>query len=87
MRLSPKGMALTFGIIVGGSILLVGIVGLFAPGYGEDFLEIFADLYPGFAEEGGFGNLLVGTAYGFVDGLVLGFLIAWLYNLFASNKE
>ena len=84
MKLSPKAMALTWGILVGGSILLVGLVQLLVPGYGEDYLEIFATIYPGFNEEGGFVNVLIGTVYGFVDGSILGFLIAWLYNRFAD---
>jgi hypothetical protein len=25
---------------------LVGLVGMFVPEYGEDFFEVFADLYP-----------------------------------------
>ena len=85
MKLSLKAMALTFGIICAGSILLVGVVQLFAPGYGEDFLEVFAAIYPGFAEQGGFGNILVGTAYGFVDGCIFGALLAWLYNFFSAR--
>ena len=83
MKLSTKAMALTWGILCGGSILLVGLVQLVAPGYGEDYLEIFAAIYPGFSEAGGFGNILIGTAYGLVDGAIFGFLIAWLYNRFA----
>ena len=86
MNLSTKAMALTFGILIGGSIFLVGLVGMFVPEYGEDFLEVFADLYPWFDEEGGFGNLLIGTVWGLIDGVVLGFLIAGLYNRFASRS-
>ncbi len=84
MKLSPKAMALTLGILLGGSIFLVGLAALLSPEYGEDFLEVFVDLYPGFSEDGGFLNVLIGTAWGFVDGLVLGFLFAWFYNLFAD---
>ena len=83
MKLSTQAMALTGGILLGGSILLVGLIQLGVPEYGEDYLEIFAGVYPGFSEEGGFVNVLIGTVWGFVDGTVLGFLIAWLYNRFA----
>jgi ABC-type phosphate transport system permease subunit len=86
MTLSTKAMALTCGILVGGSIFLVGLVGMFVPEYGEDFLELFAGIYPGFGEEGGFANLLIGTVWGLIDGFVLGFLIAWLYNRFAQSS-
>ena len=84
MKLSPQAMALTCGILLGGSILLVGVARLLAPGYGEDYLEVFAAIYPGFGEEGGFVNILIGTVWGFVDGLILGFLVAWLYNRFSG---
>ncbi len=84
MKLSPKAMALTSGILLGSSIFLVGLAALFSPEYGEDFLEVFVDLYPGFNEGGGFLNVLIGTAWGFVDGLVLGFLFAWIYNRVAD---
>ena len=84
MKLSAKAMALTCGILVGGSILLVGLVQLFVPEYGDDFLEVFAAIYPGFSEEGGFVNILIGTVWGFVDGLILGCLLAWLYNRFSG---
>lgn len=84
MKLSPKAAALTTGTLIGGSILLVGLIQLAVPGYGEDFLEVFAALYPGFSEEGGLANTLMGTVWGFIDGSVLGLLAAWLYNRFAG---
>lgn len=77
-------MALTWGLLIGGSILLVGLVQFVVPDYGEDYLEVFAGLYPGFREEGGFPNIVIGTVWGVVDGSILGFLIAWLYNRFAG---
>ena len=80
-----KGMALTWGILAGGAVFFVGILSLFIPEYGEDFLEVFADLYPGFEEEGGFGNILIGTIYAAIDGAIFGFLFAWLYNRFSSD--
>ena len=84
MKLSAKAMALTGSVLVGGSILLVGLVQWFVPGYGEAFLEVFAAIYPGFGEDGGFVNILIGTVWGFVDGLILGYLVAWLYNRFSG---
>lgn len=80
MTLSVRGLALTSAIFWGGSILLVGLVALAAPGYGDAFLEICASIYPGYDHTGGSGDLLVGSLYGLVDGAVGGALFAWIYN-------
>ena len=49
-------------------------------------LELMATLYPGY-EVGGFGTVVVGTIYGFVDGTICGFVFAWLYNRLAGGGE
>ncbi len=85
MQLSIKAMALTVGILWGGSILFIGLMSLFSPGYADEFLKIVSSLYPGFQHSGSFGNLLVGTAFGLIDGAICGVLLAWLYNLFAKR--
>ena len=87
MRLSPKALAFTFGLLWGAAILLVGSVNVVLGDYGDDFLEMLADVYPGFEEEGGFGNVLIGTVWGSVDGLVGGWLVAVVYNLFAARDS
>ncbi len=86
-QLSPKALALAGAILWGGSILLVGAVNLAAPLYGVEFLKIARSLYPGFHASRTLLDVLVGTGYGFVDGAIGGFLVAWLYNLFARPKN
>jgi hypothetical protein len=54
------------------------------PPYGEHFLLTMSSVYPGYHANRGLGDLLVGTAYGALDGGVGGFLIAWIYNRLAS---
>ena len=80
MKLSPLAMGITFGLLLGGAILLVGLVALVAPGYGAPVLGGIASVYPGFNNSGTFGDLLIGTLYATLDGFVGGLVLAWLYN-------
>lgn len=43
-----------------------------------------ASVYPGYTGESTFGQVIVGTLYGLVDGAIAGGLLAWLYNRFAK---
>jgi hypothetical protein len=86
MKLSVKSMALTAGLVWGVlAIFLTGLVNLAWPGYGSAFLDVVASLYPGYHGTAGFGQVIVGTLYGFVDGLVAGAVFAWIYNRFAAT--
>lgn len=87
MRLSVKALAISLGILWGGCLFVVGILNLAAPAYGGDFLRLMGSIYPGFFHAHNFGNVLLGTAYGFVDGLIGGWLAAWLYNCFVKPKQ
>ena len=39
-----------------------------------------ASVYPGYHAIRSVSGVIVGTLYGFVDGLVAGAIFAWLYN-------
>ena len=91
MKLSVKGLALAVGIVWGGSMLVVGL-GAIASGpegdyYGKDFLLAIASIYPGYKGIPVMGDVLLGAAYGFADGLIGGAIIAWLHNMFAGGSE
>jgi len=79
MRLSVKSLALSVGILWGGTVFLVGIVNLIWPGYGNAMLELASSIYPGY-HIGGFGSVIVGALYAFLDGAIGGAILAWLYN-------
>lgn len=83
MKLSLKALALSFGIIWGVAVFLVGIGHLIWPGYGTAFLETVASVYPGYSV-GGFGSIIVGTLYALLDGAIGGAIFAWLYNKLAA---
>jgi hypothetical protein len=86
MKLNVKAAALTGAVLTGGTVLVVGILNLIFPTYGADFLRVMASIYPGFCDSGGFGNVIVGTLYGLLDGAIGGAIVAWLYNLFLPQQ-
>jgi len=81
MKLNVKAFALTFGLVWGAALLLVGIANSIAGGYGQAFLDVMASVYPGYHAAGTFGDAIVGGLYGLVDGGIGGAVMAWLYNL------
>lgn len=84
MKLSVKGLALTLGLVWGIlGMFLVGLSNLIWAGYGQSFLEVMASVYPGYHATASFGQVIVGTLYGIVDGAVAGAVFAWVYNRFA----
>lgn len=85
MKLSVKGLALTAGIVWAVCILCTGILNLIWPSYGGAFLDMVRSIYPGYAAMSGFFGVIVGTCYGFVDGLVCGALFGWIYNMVGGS--
>lgn len=84
MKLNTKALAITVGLLWGGSVFLVAAINRFYRGYGVDFLNDMSSLYPGY-HVAGLRMAMVGGLYGLVDGLVCGALIAWLYNTVSSK--
>lgn len=84
MRLSEKALALVAAVLWGGCILFVSLVNVFVPTYGMEFLKMMSSVYPGFHVTRTFGDILVGTVYGLVDGAIAGYLLSLLYNWFAG---
>ena len=80
MRLSLKGLALSFGILWGGCVFLVGLGNLAWPEYGTALLDIARSIYPGYGKTSGFWGVIVGTLYALLDGAILGLIFGWLYN-------
>jgi hypothetical protein len=85
MRLSLRSLVFACGLLWGGAILFVGLLNLAYPSYGMEFLKLASSVYPGFHNSRKLVDVLVGTGYGLVDGAIAGFLLGWLYNLFATS--
>ena len=84
MKFNVGALALAIGLFWGGSIFLVGIVNLVVPEYGRAFLLLAASLYPGYSGGTSFGQVIIGTLYGLVDGAIGGAIFAWLYNVLSA---
>jgi hypothetical protein len=80
MKFNIGAFSLAIGLFWGGSILLVGVANLIWPGYGQMFLQLAASIYPGYKASAGFGQVIIGTLYGLVDGAIGGAIFAWLHN-------
>ncbi len=85
MKLDVKAMAIALGLAWGiAAMFLVGAVNLMVPPYGQVFLEAMASIYPGYTAAASFGQVILGTLYGLVDGAIGGAIFAWLYNCFVK---
>jgi hypothetical protein len=80
MKFNIGALSLTIGLFWGGSIFVVGLADLAWPGYGREFLELAASIYPGYRAVATFGQVVVGMLYGLVDGAIGGAVFGWLYN-------
>ena len=87
MRLNITAMAMAFGLIWGGCLLVVGAANLIWPSYGQAFLQVCASIYPGYRPGTGIGSVVTGTIYALVDGGIGGAIFAWLYNQFAGRMK
>ena len=83
MKIDVRALAISLALLWGGGILITGIANLIWPTYGIEFLEMLASVYPGYQGTASFGQVLVGTLSGLVDGFLGGLVLGWLYNLFA----
>ena len=88
MKLNTKAFALTCGLFWGIGLFLIAWWVILFEGSTGDLMAI-GHLYRGF-NISPIGSLL-GLVWGFFDGLIGGFIFAWLYNLLAgrcgSNKK
>jgi len=80
MKLGVKGLALASAILWGLAMLVMGLSNLVWGSYGQQFLQTMASIYPGYHATRSIAEVVVGTLYGVVDGLIGGAVFAWLYN-------
>jgi hypothetical protein len=84
MTFNIRALALAIGLYWGGAILITGVANLIWPGYGQGFLQVLASIYPGYSGAATFGQVIIATLYGLVDGAIGGAVFAWLYNCLAA---
>ena len=84
MKLNVRALAFVAALVWGIALLLTGLANLIFPSYGREFLQVIASVYPGYHATRSFGQVVIGTLYGLVDGAGCGAIFAWLYNFFAA---
>ena len=77
--LHPKAAGLAVGLVWGLSLLLLGLGATWFD-YGNELVSALGKLYLGFRPS--LVGSLIGLVWGWLDGFILGFLLAWCYNLF-----
>ena len=91
MALDRRHMTLgviSFGLAVGVTwAIAVFVLGLAAWlfGWGIEVAAALSSLYIGYGPS--FVGAIAGAVWGFVDGLILGVLIAWFYNRFLLARQ
>jgi len=83
MKFDIKALAVAGGVIWGCIVFLITLWLIVRNLHTEPM--IFELIYPGYSVSG-LGSL-VGLAYGFVDGAVVGLAFGWLYNSFISKDS
>ena len=78
-KCSPRALGLSFGILWGLAVLLMGLAATYF-GYGLNFDNVMFTIYPGFKL--GVVGSIIGGLWGLVDGFIFGVLVGWLYNQF-----
>ncbi len=84
MRLNPFALGLSLGIVWGSALFVTTWLSYFA-GYGRLLLDVLAgSIYPGYTISplGSF----IGFLYGFLDLLIMGALVGWIYNKIAERE-
>ena len=84
MKINVKALAVASAILWGAAMLGMGLANLIWSGYGQQFLQTMASVYFGYHATRSIAEVIVGTLYGTVDGLIAGAVFAWLYNQFAK---
>lgn len=75
----------TFGLLLGcfwgAGVLILGIVAMLFD-RATKIVGLFSSVYIGYKAT--WLGSLIGAAWGFVDGMISGMLMAWIYNKFAG---
>jgi len=75
--LNPNRLAISGGILWGMLLFIITLANI-STGYAPMWVALMADIYPGY--HASYIGSLLGLVYGFADGFLGLYLLAWLYN-------
>jgi len=75
--LNPIKLGISGGLLWGLCMFICTVLAIYF-GYSTKFLNIMADIYPGYTTS--WWGAIIGFVYGFFDGFIGLFLLAWIYN-------
>lgn len=85
MKLKPLALGIACGSLLGGMLFITTWISYYT-GYAELFLKVLAEsIYPGYSISP-IGSFLA-LFYGFIDGMIMGVIIAWIYNKIAARNQ
>jgi hypothetical protein len=84
MRLNAKVLALTAGIFWGLSVF-IATIWLLILGFQGKTIALLGNFYFGYSFS--IGGAFVGLIWGFIDGLICGYIFAWVYNALLPKES
>lgn len=79
-KIQPVPLGVAVGILWAIYVFSIGITAMF--GWGNALVTVLASLYIGYSAS--IVGAIIGAIWAFVDGLVAGVIVAWLYNMMAK---
>jgi len=83
MKLSPTALGLAGGIMWALIVCILTLTSIWTGGYATEVLNLIGNIYPGYQIT--VWGAFVGLVYGFIDGFLGGYILAWVYNIFAKK--
>jgi hypothetical protein len=80
-KLNVKALAVGIGVLWAIYVLFLGWVAAF--GWGREMVTVLSSLYIGYSAT--FVGAIIGGIWAFVDGVIAGAIIAWVYNKVAKK--
>ena len=82
-KLSPNSLGLSLGLLSAVCIFLLAIFSIVFNGWGKTMILEISSIYVGYAPS--MKGAVIGAIWGFGEGFIGGYVLAWLYNIFLKN--
>ena len=78
-KIQPVPLGIAVGVLWAAYVFCIGITAMFD--WGAAIVDVLGSLYIGYSAS--VLGAIIGAIWAFVDGLVAGVIVAWLYNMVA----